>query len=256
MGMRVLAAAALSAGTLVLLGAPAMAQTYPPPVRSITVDDATPAAGQSVRVTMRTCKPGTRALFGLDLLLLGSAKVGSDGVASATIRIPAFVRPGRHAVVGVCLAPDGTPLVLHTDVRVIAASGTSGQGAQVPPPAAPPAGGGGGGGAAAPMPALGGLRSAGGPADPGGLFTDAGAAAGVPADPTATPPGSRAPTAGSGFAADPTAGGAAAHSAAADDPSGWATAGRVALGLAALGGVPVAMAFNRRPRAAARRSFA
>jgi hypothetical protein len=255
MGLRVLAAAALSAGTLVLFAAPATAQTYPPPVRSITVDDATPRAGQSVKVTMRTCKPSTRALFGLDLLLLGSARVGSDGAAVATIRIPAFVRPGRHAVVGVCLAPDGTPLVLHTDVRVTAAP-ASGKGGQVPPPAAPAGGGGGGGGAAAPMPALGALRSAAGPSDQAGLFADAGAAAGVPADPGAAAPGSRAPTAGSGFADDPTAGGAASHSDAADDASPWATAGRVALGLAALGGVPVAMAFNRRPRAAARRSFA
>src|SRR5262245_40007528 len=133
MVMRVLAAAALGAGTLVTLGAPAVAQAYPPPVRSITVDDATPAPGQTVGVTLRTCRPGSQALFGLDLLLLGSARVGPDGAAVGTVRIPRHEPLGRHAVVGVCLAPDGTPLVLHTDVTVTAPAAARG-GAGAPPP--------------------------------------------------------------------------------------------------------------------------
>jgi hypothetical protein len=270
MGMRVLAAAALSAGTLVVLAAPAPAQTYPPPVRSITVDDATPAAGQAVRVTLRTCKPSTRALFGVDLLLLGSARVGRDGVAVGTIRIPALLPPGRHAVVGICLAPDNTPLVLRTDVTVTPGPATPTPGGAVPPAApgggaVPPAAPGGGavppsgGGGAPPMPGLGTLGSARGPVDPVGMFAQAGTAAGVPGDPVdRVPAGGGTPTAGSGFAPDRGAA-ATSHSGtggAAGDPSAWATAGRVALGLAALGGVPVAMAFNRSPRAAARRRFA
>ena len=268
MGMRVLAAAALSAGTLVVLAAPVPAQTYPPPVRSITVDDATPMAGQVVTVRLRTCKAGTRALFGLDLLLLGSAKVGGDGVAVGTIRIPPLIPPGHHAVVGVCVAPDNRPLVLHTDITVIPGPATPTPGGGVPtPPVAAGGGGtpgaprGGGGATAPPMPRLGALGSARGAADPAGLFAQAGAAAGVPGDPADAPAGGGAggaPTAGSGSAGD---GGPAATShsgtgGAGKDPSGWATAARVALGLAALGGVPVAMAFNRSPRAAARRRFA
>jgi hypothetical protein len=93
--MRLVAvAAAVAAGLVVAGGAPAGAQTYPPPPASLTVDNPAPAPGQAITVTMSGCRPDTFALFGVDLILLGSGWVGSDGVARATITIPATL-PSR-----------------------------------------------------------------------------------------------------------------------------------------------------------------
>jgi hypothetical protein len=83
MAKRLVAAVAVTAGAAVaLVGAasPLAAQTYPPPQSSITVDDATPAPGQEITVTLRTCKPGTVALLGIDLLLVAAPRVDADGV--------------------------------------------------------------------------------------------------------------------------------------------------------------------------------
>ena len=266
MTKRVFAVAAAVAVALVWAGAPVSAQTYPPPVRSITVDDATPAPGQAITVTLRTCRPGTVALLGIGLKIVGTPRVGADGVARATVTVPARLRPGRHTVSGLCLAPDLTPLFLTTVITVTAPAGGGGggggggAGGAVPPPGgsgglgAPAgattgaeAGAGGAGGSssrptAAPSPA--GLGGPTVPADAPMLFETTAAANGVTdgADSDAQAP---APRSGSDGAA-----------AADGDPGALSTIARVALVVAALGGVPVALAVSRRPRRAVRQRFA
>ncbi|HKY67002.1 MAG TPA: hypothetical protein VJM49_11555, partial [Acidimicrobiales bacterium] len=127
---RVVAAAAVGAVALVLVATGAGAQTYPPPVNSITVDDPTPAPGQAVTVTLKTCRPGTFALVGVDLALLATPRVDADGAARATITIPPRTRPGRHVVSGVCIGPNWQPVVQSTYIQVSAVTtpGGGGQG--------------------------------------------------------------------------------------------------------------------------------
>ncbi len=248
MGKRVVAAAAVAAVAGVIGASPALAQAYPPPVNTITVDDATPAPGQAVTVTLRTCRAGTPALFGLDLGLLGSAPVGADGVARGTITIPGFTRPGSHAVVGVCAGVDRRLLVLHTDIRVTAASADS---------SGPSGGGPGGGGghrrsgrsgpaaARPPMPSAAGLVAGAVPADATTLFGTAAAATGI--------------TGGGGDDGGPPADGRPAGDAAGisdDGPGTLSTIGRVALGVTALAGVPVGLALSRGPGGQSRRRLA
>jgi hypothetical protein len=276
MAKRLVAAVAVMAGAAVALmgaAAPLAAQTYPPPQNSITVDDATPAPGQSITVTLRTCRPRTVALLGIDLLLVAAPRVGSDGVARATVTVPRLLRAGRHTVSGVCLTPDGRPLFLRTTIVVTPASGggggggagggvgtaggpggggTGGQPAAAPasspgassaaaPLAAGATGGGdsGGPGADLSLTALDGPRV---PDDAPALFEEAAEANGVTED--GGSPGSAA--------ARPSNDGAANGG---SEPGPLATVARVVLGAAALGGVPVALAISRRPPRVARDGF-
>ena len=277
------AAAAVAAAAVVWAGTPASAQTYPPPVRSITVDDTTPAPGQTITISLRTCRPGTIALLGIDLKLVATPRVGADRVARASVTVPSRLRPGRHTVSGACLTPELQPLFLTTVIDVTGRGGSGGAGgggpagagtAPTPPPAPPaPAGegtpasgvapgpaaggsdaapggsrtapGGSGGGPAAPS--LGGLAGPGVPADAADLFGNAAAASGITAE-GVTPGGDGLATAQRSEATDAATGDS--------DPGLLATIARVTLGVAALGGVPVALAISPRPRRTVRRGFA
>lgn len=265
---RVGAVAAVAAALLVS-GAPVAAQTYPPPVNSITVDDNTPAPGQAIAVTLRTCRAGTTALIGIDLRLLATPVVDADGAARASVTVPADLRPGPHKVTGVCRPPQGFLVVVGTTITVTgpAAGGDGGSDGNQSDGAAPGGDAGGtdaGGDAGATTsgsgttaqggsrhggraiaPAFGALDGALDPDKAGALYEDAveasvptaPAAAGDGAVPVFDPP-SREPV--------PTA----------SDPGPLSTVARVTLGVAALGGVPVALAVSRRPRRVVRRRFA
>ena len=246
MRMRLLAVAAAVAAALVVAGgAPAGAQTYPPPPASLTVDNPSPAPGQAITVTMSGCQPDTFALFGVDLILLGSGRVGSDGVARATVTIPAGLPAGPHTVSGFCIGANLLPLFLRTTINVTPA----GPPASTPPPAGGGTGSGGGSsrpggrsgvgrvgqpGPRAPAPSPDALAAPTLPADAPVLFENAAEANGVPAggEPAATATAARANSAGIGP---------------------FSTMARVGLGLAAIFGVPVALAFSRRPGRAAPR---
>jgi hypothetical protein len=298
------AAAAAAAAAVVWAGTPASAQTYPPPVRSITVDDTTPAPGQTITISLRTCRPGTIALLGIDLKLVATPRVGADRVARASVTVPSRLRPGRHTVSGACLTPELQPLFLTTVIDVTGRGGSGGAGGGSPaaggtaptPPAAPPApagaggpasgvapgpaaGGSGaapgssgaapGGSGAAPggsgvassssraassgsgsgpaAPSLGGLAGSDVPADAADLFGNAAAAGGITAE-GVTPGGDGLATAQRSEATDAATGDS--------DPGLLATIARVTLGVAALGGVPVALAISPRPRRTVRRGFA
>ena len=260
---RVFAVAAVAVAALVSAGLPATAQTYPPPQNSITVDDSTPAAGQSIAVTLRTCRPGTIALFGIGLSLVGAPTVGADGVARATVTVPARLRPGRHVVSGACLSPTWRPLFLTTVITVTGsgAGTSSGSGGGAVPGggggsgAAPAAAGGtaaaaatGGGTAGDTAPSqLAALAGPGVPADAPAMFEAAAEANGVTEDGTTDRSGSGTATVARSVDRD----------AAGAGPGTMSTIARVALGLAALGGVPVALAFSRRPpRTSVERGFA
>jgi hypothetical protein len=265
---RVLAVAAAVVAAFAALGsgAPASAQTYPPPVRSITVDDTTPAPGQSLTITLRTCKAGTIALLGIDLKLVATPTVGADGAARATVTVPARIRPGRHVVSGACLTPELRPLFLTTVITVSGPGGGGGPAgggggaAAIPPPAGGDGASSGapapGGAAAAPSgatsggrpaaPSLDGLAGPGAPSDAAVLFGDTAAANGITGD-GVTEGGDGIATAQRSGATSPQSG---------SDPGPLATIARVTLGVAALGGVPVALAISRRPRRAVRRGFA
>lgn len=270
MSKRVLAVAAATAAAVVALGAgaPASAQTYPPPVRSITVDDTTPAPGQAITVALRTCKAGTVALLGIDLKLVAVPTVGADGVARSTVTVPARLRPGRHVVSGACLAPDLHSLFLTTAITVTSsgAAAPAGDGGSSATPS--PGGSSGtadGGGAIAAgrgastgggtTPPLDGLAGPQAPADAAALFGDTAAANGITADGiTAEAVGS---SAGDDGIATAQRSGSSTPASTGSDPGLLSTIARVTLGVAALGGVPVALAISRRPRrSTVRRRFA
>ena len=111
---RVLAAVGAGATVLVMSAVSVGAQTYPPAPNAITVDDPTPIPGQVVTVTLRTCRPDTYALIGIGLSLVGTPRVDAQGVAVATVTVPASIRPGRHVVSGTCLGADWRPIFLTT----------------------------------------------------------------------------------------------------------------------------------------------
>jgi hypothetical protein len=264
MAKRLVAAVAVTAGAAVALAgaaAPLAAQSYPPPRNTITVDDATPAPGQAITVTLQTCRPRTIALLGIDLLLVAAPTVGADGVARATVTVPPRLRPGRHTVSGACLTPDLQPLFLRTTIVVTApgggnaggggggaagggsSGGTGGQPTATPggEPGASGLGGSspagsstGGSGATRTGPSLAALDAPRVPEDAPAVFEEAAEANGVTEDGespgTATARRSTEAAAGSG-----------------SDPGPLATVARVVLGAAALGGVPVALAISRRP---------
>lgn len=274
MSKRLFAVAAAAVAVLAVAGgAPAGAQTYPPPPASLTVDDSTPAPGQAITVTMSGCRPTTFALFGVDLILLGSGPAGDDGVARATVTIPAVLPAGDHTVSGLCLGANGLPLFLRTTITVT-------PGAAPPPtttPAAPGAtgagtGGSGSGGTGAGSSTPGGRARAGrvgrtGPRGPAPspdalaaptlpaeapmLFENAAEANGVPA--TTGSGGSGRTGGSSGAQGGEAAATTTAATAGAADIGPFSTVARVGLGLAAIAGVPVALAFSRRPRRASPR---
>jgi len=273
MTTRVLASAAIAVAALAAVGAPAAAQTYPPPVNSITVDDITPTQGQAITVSLRTCRPGTTALLGIGLSLVGAPRVGADGVARATVTVPRHLRPGRHLVSGACVAPGNVPLFLSTGIRVAAAGGgnTGGGGGPRPggsPPLPGPVGAVGAGVTSGTGGATG--PSAGAselgrqavvrlgepvvPADAPLLFDGLATANGV-TDGGGTEP-SADDGAGAARASASRSDGSDGSDGSGDDGSTLSTLARVALGVAALGGVPVALAFSRRPPRLAERGFA
>ncbi|HEX5945422.1 MAG TPA: hypothetical protein VFY82_04065 [Acidimicrobiales bacterium] len=267
MSKRVMAVAAAVVAAVVAVGAgaPASAQTYPPPVRSITVDDTTPAPGQAITITLRTCRAGTIALLGIDLKLVAAPAAGADGVASATVTVPRHLQPGRHVVSGACLSPDLLPLFLTTVITVSASgSGAAPSGDGGVAAASPPAAGGGGtGGGAATgadgstgaggaAPSLAGLAGPDVPADAASLFVDTAAANGITAE-GVTGEGA---TGAEDDVAMAQRSGSSTPASTDDDPGVLATIARVTLGLAALGGVPVALAISRRPSRTVRRGFA
>jgi hypothetical protein len=141
-------------------------------------------------------------------------------------------------VSGFCLGANGLPLFLRTTINVTRAG--------PPPSTPPPAGGSGSGGSGSgmsrvgyrgprgPVPSPDALAAPTLPADAPVLFEDAAEANGVPAggDPVATATPARAGSADIGL---------------------FSTMARVGLGLAAIFGVPVALAFSRRPPRAAPR---
>jgi hypothetical protein len=268
MAKRLVAAVAVTAGAAVALvggAAPLAAQSYPPPQNTITVDDATPAPGQAITVTLQTCRSRTIALLGIDLLLVAAPTVGADGVARATVTVPRLLRPGRHTVSGACLTPDLQPLFLRTTIVVTAPGGGSGGGGggaagggtsggtggqRTAAPGGSPGASGlggsspagsstGGSGATGTGPSLAMLDGPRVPQDAPALFEEAAEANGVTEDGespgTATARRSTEAAAGSG-----------------SDPGPLATVARVVLGAAALGGVPVALAISRRPPRAVR----
>lgn len=273
MSKRVAAVAAVVAAALVCTASPASAQAYPPPVHSITVDDARPAPGQVITVTLQTCRPGTIALIGIDLALVATPTVGADGVARTNVTVPRHIRPGRHTVSGLCVTAGWQPLFLTTTIIVTpsAAPGGAGGGSGGGGGAGATGGGAtGGGGTAAPAvpeasatgapagtasqagggaggrniaPGLAGLGGPAVPDDAPSLFEDAAEAAGV-----------------TDVTDDPVPAGAAAERSQATGGGGpglLSILARVALGVAALGGVPVALAVSRRPqRLVRRRGFA
>jgi hypothetical protein len=230
--------AALGAGVAVLLvcAGGAGAQAYPPAPNTITVDDPTPDPGQVVTVTLATCRPGTFALLGIDLWLLGAPVVGADGVARAQVTVPVSIRPGRHVVTGACITPSGGPMFLMTRITVPGRGGATGGGG------GPDAGTGGGG---AGHPSLGALAGPALPPDAARIYQTTALANGI------TDSGSG----NSGATGAPPVGRSGSDGA--DDGLGTLGAiARVTLGLLAVGGVPVALAISRRPSAEARSGFA
>jgi hypothetical protein len=230
--------AALGAGVAVLLvcAGGAGAQTYPPAPNTITVDDPTPDPGQVVTVTLATCRPGTIALLGIDLWLLGTPVVGADGVARAQVTVPTSIRPGRHIVSGVCITPSGRPMFLTTRITVPGRGGAPGGGGGAQ------AGTGGGG---AGQPSLGALAGPAVPPDAALIYQTTALTNGI------TDGGS-----GEGGASGAGPAGRDASTAADAGPGTLGSIARVMLGLLAIGGVPVAMAISRRPSAEVRSGFA
>ena len=237
---RVLAAVGAGATVLVMSAVSVGAQTYPPAPNAITVDDPTPIPGQVVTVTLRTCRPDTYALIGIGLSLVGTPRVDAQGVAVATVTVPASIRPGRHVVSGTCLGADWRPIFLTTRIIVEAPAGGGG--------GATGAGGGGTSGSAAGRggaPSLDALAGPSVPADAVLLYRTTALANGI-GDGT----GGDAGATGSGGEATP--GSAEGDS----GPGTLGTIARVTLGMLAIGGVPVAMAIGRRPSPAVRSGFA
>lgn len=253
MSKRVVFVASVAVVLAAMVG-PASAQTYPPPSNSITVDDPTPVPGQTITVSMQVCRPGTRALFGLDLRYAADGVADARGVARADVLIPPTTDPGRHLITGTCLRPDLLPLTTWITVQ----SGTQDDGVSS---AGGTAGGTGGGAdpdtdpsvvaaqidAADPSPADIGAFGGGSPAELRAQFdesiADAGRNLAVDDSGAQAPAGDGSRATGSSDAASPGTG-------------ALALVGRVLLGLVAVGSVPAALVLSRRSGRGAAEGFA
>jgi hypothetical protein len=253
-------AAGLTACAWFVAAPAASAQTYPPPVRSITVDDPTPVPGQTITVTFQTCRARTTALIGVGLSLAAAPRADARGVATARFTLPTRMRPGRHTVLGACLAPDLRPLVLTTTITVAApAAGSGGGGGAAGGGAAGGPGSGGGAAGSAPATSLapgstgGEIEGAGGGATGGGSAPSLAPLGGAGAPAPATAATLFEETAATYGVTDGPATAEAADGRSVGDGDGssdsglLATIARVLLGLAAVAGVPVALALSRQP---------
>jgi LPXTG-motif cell wall-anchored protein len=125
---RTITAAALAAGlAVVLTAAPAAAQQYPPAVNSLTCDDTTPDAGQTISCTAQTFAAGATVTFtlGSEPVVVGSGAAGQNGVVTTDVTIPADTPAGPHTLTASGAAPDGSTLTLTLALTV----GGDGQGA-------------------------------------------------------------------------------------------------------------------------------
>lgn len=130
---RLAVAFAVGIGILALAAGPAAAQAcYPigqgtptcPAPPGLTVSDDTLVAGQSFTATARGFRPGTLVTFTIDGVVLGTAIADAQGVASATLTIPAGIGAGRRTLVATGIGADGRPLVLSLVITIAAAGGT------------------------------------------------------------------------------------------------------------------------------------
>lgn len=130
---RLAAALAAGAGVLAFAAGPAAAQTtttqscYPLAecaVDSLTVSDETLDPGQSFTVTARGFRPGTTVTFTVDGQVLGTAVADEQGVATATLTLPAGIGPGRHTLLATGTGADGQPLVVSQILSVNGATRT------------------------------------------------------------------------------------------------------------------------------------
>jgi hypothetical protein len=102
--MRKLAAVSTSALVIALalavVVAPASAQEYPPTTATCGVSDSSLGAGDTVTITGDHWQAGSTVTFTLqpEGTNLGSATVDANGSFSATVTIPAGIRPGSHSI--------------------------------------------------------------------------------------------------------------------------------------------------------------
>ncbi|MGH9013414.1 MAG: LPXTG cell wall anchor domain-containing protein [Acidimicrobiia bacterium] len=112
--MRFLVRIGLVAGLLSLLGAPALAQEYPP-TGSLTVSDSTVTPGQTITASGTGCAPGASVTFTLDPggTTLATTTADSSGGFSAQVTIPVGTAPGTYTLAAAC-----PPVVLNTTITV------------------------------------------------------------------------------------------------------------------------------------------
>jgi LPXTG-motif cell wall-anchored protein len=123
---RTITAAALAAGlAVVLAAAPAAAQQYPPAVNSLTCDDTTPDAGQTISCTAQTFAAGATVTFtlGSDPVVVATATSDPNGVVTTDVTIPADTPAGDHTLTAAGTAPDGSTLSLVLALTVGGADG-------------------------------------------------------------------------------------------------------------------------------------
>jgi LPXTG-motif cell wall-anchored protein len=132
---RTIIAAALAAGlAVVLAAAPVAAQQYPPAVNSLTCDDTTPDAGQTISCTAQTFAAGATVTFTLasDPVVIATAASDPNGVVTVDATIPADTPAGDHTLTAEGTAPDGSTLSLILALTVGGAGDGSDDGGSLP----------------------------------------------------------------------------------------------------------------------------
>lgn len=107
---------------LLLLPAAALAQQYEGEMDSLDVSTSQPAPGESVTISGSGFAPGSEVTITIESSpqTLTIVFADADGAFTATVRIPADLSPGLHALEATGVTPDGATLVLSTEVTVAA----------------------------------------------------------------------------------------------------------------------------------------
>lgn len=122
--------AALVAALVVLVGAPVLAQGYPPASETLSVSTSAALPGQPVIVSGSGYAPGTTVTITFESTprVVGVVQADASGRFTAEVVVPPDATPGMHTLRATGLGEDGGPRVISAAIMVMAPAGTVGGG--------------------------------------------------------------------------------------------------------------------------------
>ncbi|HEX2274476.1 MAG TPA: hypothetical protein VHG90_11445, partial [Acidimicrobiales bacterium] len=112
--------AGLVAALLVFLGAPVLAQGYPPATETLSLSTSAAAPGEPVTISASGYEPGTTVTITFESTprVIGVVQADASGRFTAQVVIPPDATPGMHTIRATGLGDDGTTRVVSAAILV------------------------------------------------------------------------------------------------------------------------------------------